>query len=95
MKTSMTMPRAAGRLHEEIIRRREMAQQVAVELGLAVLVEPEARCRARPRAFSAWRLEKRDEGRGVLRVDVEVRARETEDDRGLSSSQRTPRRGDV
>ena len=83
MKTSMTIPARAGRLDEEVVRGREVAQEVAVELGLAVLVEPEGGVELADGLLRHERLEERDERRRVLGVHVEVRAREAEDDRGL------------
>jgi hypothetical protein len=71
------------RLDEEVVRRGEVAEEVAVELRLAVLVESEGRVELRDGFLRHERLEEAHERRGVLGVDVEVGAREAEDDGGL------------
>ena len=71
---------APGRL-EPVAGPPEVPEEVAVELGLAVLVVPERHVELGDRLPREDRLQEPDDPGRRLDVDVEVRAREAEDDR--------------
>ncbi len=75
--------RRARRLDETVVRRGEVAEKVAVELGLAVLVEAERGVQLADGLSRHEGLEEGDERRGPRALHVEVRTREAEHDRGL------------
>ena len=72
----------AGRDHAQILARLHVADHVAVELGLAVLVEADRVVEFRDALLRHQREQEAHVARGDRRIDHEVGARETEDDAG-------------
>ena len=70
----------AGRVHESIAALLQVAEQLAIALGLALLGAPEHRVQLAHRFARQDGLQEHDRLADVRQVDVEVRAREAEQD---------------